>query len=987
MADEEEDFLARDFHPPGDENPPVTSAAEAGTGDQANTASSTSESHSGRRIYTDQSQASTGPSLLRSGTVFGGIYHPATTANTTTNSTTVPSSVSISNVSSSSTSTTASTTSSNIINQNIPITSASGQVIVSTVAILAGSNVNTTSGNNININNPAVTTANNPMDLSNQPNRTSTPAVSGANTASVASDSRPGLISEENEGIRVGNIFSPNEIDALSRETSDPEFGQMRARLQVAQRQAQLRRDEAERQARLNEQQQQGLNQGLSQAHLDEVQRLDELRYQYLNENQNQGLEQNPSQEVQNPNLNQAQNQEIDRTTFVERQMSSHLTAENRDQPATMGGMADILNRLMAQQSTALIAGITANCNDFTNTQLGVMAERFDLTIQRVYTSLRNESMIAMRSGRFPDQSTIPSVRFSQPPPAITAPQSQFAESDMQQAIEASLRPEQYFAAASNIISNIRPTTVPILSGANTEPLGPRVNFSPEIASVHEFNPASNSTLMPELATAPVSAAIAPPVNINMAATSAAFNTHQPDIAGLNDTMGVPDHLRNRLLTNYSIPYSNLPQIFVSKKGPEFDGTQCAFQFLDDFGKYIRPYHENPLQIIQTILPSCLKGEASQWYEDDRPNWLTIADWEKAFQIRFCKPVLLRKIKLATLTDAQGLDEPIFSFLTKKNLNLQRYYPSYDELTRVDTMINLLNPFYASRLQPTARESYSALKAECYRIAQVWAHTKAYVAPLGYSADRNVIFETKPQAKAPAANVATQNQHGGKAPQFYSRAPAQSFQPRGPVQQYRPQYYTAPGPRPAHQVPVGNFRPQRPNFASQPTNYQARPVSQAPVYRAPQQVAPRFPQYSSQPRPAQARPAAQTQPLNLSRAPQNQGAATTRRCFNCQEIGHYSNVCPKPPTQGTFHIYDMDGFDYGPAEENVECENVCDIDPPSDVYTASEVEGPTDGFQNPDEWLEQTFPVGDVLKTEVDASHPEQESGAVVGQDSVTGNS
>src|SRR5216683_1056276 len=250
MADEEEDFLARDFHPPGDEDPPVTSAAEAGTGDQANPASSTSESHSGRRIYTDQSQASTGPSLLRSGTVFGGIYHPATTANTTTNSTTVPSSVSISNVSSSSTSTTASTTSS------------------------------------------AVTTANNPVDLSNQTNRTSTPAVSGANTASVASDSRPGLISEENEGIRVGNIFSPNEIDALSRETSDPEFGQMRARLQVAQRQAQLRRDEAERQARLNEQQQQGLNQGLSQAHLDEVQRLDELRYQYLNENQNQGLEQ-----------------------------------------------------------------------------------------------------------------------------------------------------------------------------------------------------------------------------------------------------------------------------------------------------------------------------------------------------------------------------------------------------------------------------------------------------------------------------------------------------------------------------------------------------------------------------------------------------------------------------------------------------------------------------------------------------------------------
>src|SRR5882724_10774348 len=869
MADEEEDFLARDFHPPGDENPPVTSAAEAGTGDQANTASSTSESHSGRRIYTDQSQASTGPSLLRSGTVFGGIYHPATTANTTTNSTTVPSSVSISNVSSSSTSTTASTTSSNIINQNTPITSASGQVIVSTVAILAGSNVNTTSGNNININNSAVTTANNPMDLSNQPSRTSTPAVSGANTASVASDSRPGLISEENEGIRVGNIFSPNEIDALSRETSDPEFGQMRARLQVAQRQAQLRRDEAERQARLNEQQQQDLNQGLSQAHLDAVQRLDEERYRYLD--QNQGLEQNPSQEVQNPNLNQAQNQEIDRTTFVERQMSSHLTAENRDQPATMGGMADILNRLMAQQSTALIAGITANCNDFTNTQLGVMAERFDLTIQRVYTSLRNESMIALRSGRLPDQSTIPSVRFSQPPPAITAPQSQFAESDMQQAIEASLRPEQYFAAASNLISNIRPTTVPILSGANLEPLRNRVNFSPEIASVNEFNPASNSTLMPETATAPVSAAIAPPVTINTAAASVANVMYQHDINGLNDTMGVPDHLRNRLLSNYTIPYSNLPQIFVSKKGPEFDGSQCAFQFLDDFGKYIRPYHENPLQIVQTILPSCLKGEASQWYEDDRPSWKTLADWEKAFQLRFCNPILLRKIKQQTLSAAQGLEEPIFSFLTKKNLNLQRYYPSYDEALRVETMVELLNPFFTRNLQPEAKTSYAALKADCYRISQMWAHAKAYVAPPSYSADRNVVFEIKPPVKANNPPVATQTQYGGKAPQFYSRAPAQSFQPRGPVAQYRPQYYTAPGPRPVYQAPVGNFRHQRPNFASQPTNYQARPASQAPVYRAPQQAAPRFPQFSSQPRPAQARPAAQTQPLNLSRAPQNQG--------------------------------------------------------------------------------------------------------------------
>jgi len=250
------------------------------------------------------------------------------------------------------------------------------------------------------------------------------------------------------------------------------------------------------------------------------------------------------------------------------------------------------------------------------------------------------------------------------------------------------------------------------------------------------------------------------------------INLRNAQMYGHNLTTGIAEQSREIRLEDYPIPTPQIPQRFDKQKAPKFDG-KLPLNFLDDFGSYTTAFQSNPRIIIEQILPTCLEGDAKEWWKDHKVNWKTLAQWEECFQLRWVDPILLEELKSQTLSVALHPTQCVLKFLTQKSLNLKKFYPSYTEAMRVQLMISRLSPYYKERLQPVAHTSYEALVAECIRIKQLYASAKVYSPPDIASASCNepAVYHSRKSSSHKTTSASSKTgEKSDKYPKRYDRS-------------------------------------------------------------------------------------------------------------------------------------------------------------------------------------------------------------------------
>ena len=487
------------------------------------------------------------------------------------------------------------------------------------------------------------------------------------------------------------------------------------------------------------------------------------------------------SQQSSNPG-NMGSNQSGTRSTGDSR---------NRRTPITMEALSAMLDQKLDNQSRTLTTNICETNFTYTETCVTRLHESMTRQLHGVQMTMHNHLLMSMRGVQPPAPRPLTSVNpltaadFRRPDLPGTSNRTQ-EERDLAEAERLSRIEQARTESEQARLNRDGPTHTSFLSGARNLPLQPTgaTVQQPSVSVVPQTTATNATSVAPPLTGAnaePIGsgngngfragngnglADNASHVSGNPLASSTqhdviihvgnspldqtrAINLRNAQMYGHHMATGIAEQSREIQLVEYPIPTPQIPQRFDKQKAPKFDG-KLPLNFLDDFGSYTTPFQSNPRIIIEQILPTCMEGDAKEWWKDEKSKWSTLAQWEEAFQLRWVDPILLEELKSQTLTVEQHPTQCVLKFLTQKSLNLKKFYPSYSEPMRVQLMISKLSPYYKEKLQPVAHSSYEGLQAECIRIKQLYASTKVYNPPDVASASCNelAVFHSRKSSQS-----------------------------------------------------------------------------------------------------------------------------------------------------------------------------------------------------------------------------------------------
>jgi len=379
----------------------------------------------------------------------------------------------------------------------------------------------------------------------------------------------------------------------------------------------------------------------------------------------------------------------------------------------------------------------------------------------------------------------------------------------------------------------------PPVTGSNAIPLGTnrmlnvtdRVN-QPDATSIGSFgDPAAQSTV----------------VNLNPVTGTDPTIAELHRTFGRNDSTGLSDDNRHRPFSDFPNVTTGIPLTFTSKKAPSFAKDDDAARFLEDFGRYCHVYSHNPHMIVHTILPTCLTGCAKDWWTDERHKWTSLAHWEQEFQARWANHKKHAILATQCFTVGQHPDECVLQFLTRKNMQSKRYYPTLNEGERVARIGKLIHPKYSVRFGSSVYTTYDQLQALCHKTMIDMSQHEAFLAPTDFDESRDFV-------QSYAANKSTPLPNRSKVTKT---TPAKSAK----VRFNRDTRSRSPPPR------------------SRKVETKSTTKSDPKTVKAKQAEKPRSAIKSTTTKRTEAKPSSST-------------SKATVTCLYCKKTGHYANECP-----------------------------------------------------------------------------------------------
>ena len=155
--------------------------------------------------------------------------------------------------------------------------------------------------------------------------------------------------------------------------------------------------------------------------------------------------------------------------------------------------------------------------------------------------------------------------------------------------------------------------------------------------------------------------------------------------------------------------------------------------FIDEFCTFCTEVGANPREILDRILPTCLKGLARSWYSQNQPSWNCVADFEDQFKLAFMNAQEVALLAEQAVTVKQAYNEDPSLFITKKVVQLSTYHGDLTASQKLKKIISLLHPYYVMQLHSYYIIDIPTLQRAVQNINDMKTLLTTYESPLDFS--------------------------------------------------------------------------------------------------------------------------------------------------------------------------------------------------------------------------------------------------------------
>src|SRR6266550_2323706 len=187
------------------------------------------------------------------------------------------------------------------------------------------------------------------------------------------------------------------------------------------------------------------------------------------------------------------------------------------------------------------------------------------------------------------------------------------------------------------------------------------------------------------------------------------------------------------------------PQTYAQVKAPKrpaFKERTDPYSFIKRIMQYGREMGLHLDQLFFDILPQCFEEEtANHWFETSRYKWVCWQDFVNDLYQTFTRPDEQRALASQAMTVCQRQDEDPVDFALRKDEQLSRYVPQFNEATRISTIVGLLLPEYGAQLASRVFADFYELKNALVVYRAAICKTGRHM-PLKVSTNPSEIVET-----------------------------------------------------------------------------------------------------------------------------------------------------------------------------------------------------------------------------------------------------
>jgi hypothetical protein len=330
---------------------------------------------------------------------------------------------------------------------------------------------------------------------------------------------------------------------------------------------------------------------------------------------------------------------------------------------------------------------------------------------------------------------------------------------------------------------------------------------------------------------------------------------HRPARENLNASVYFTEHDRTRAMQPVAVQAAQLHVMAHPPKAPTYTPGDHALTFVNEFEEWVHSAGRTLDHARQFDLPHCLKQLAKTWHTNDGIRYLSWVEWRKEFLEYWRDPAKELQLRHQAMNLAQAPREPVNEFVIKKLEQFRYYCPELSEQERINCILNTVHarnkPYLATRNYTSCAEFLQHVK-----LSRAIAESQdTCEQPYNYSSDPHVVAEvlTERQNRSIPVSAAfkrnttdksDKNDKGDKTDKFEKTKRFESKPKEAGRRSDLPHYDSADKSK---LVPA--------------TDKTARPAYSAPF---------------------------------KPRDKPNNFPIGGKRCFNCNGVGHYANVCTKP---------------------------------------------------------------------------------------------